>query len=141
MREGFAIVVAIFAAAVTATASAAALAYLFSVVPGGDILFGLLVAFFISFALVTIVGVPVALFLRHKGRFTLGPVIASGAIVGAVVPGLLIIPFEDSWHSYGPVLLASTVIGVISSSTFYGAHRLMSPNNSFNPTAEVGPIQ
>lgn len=142
MREGFAIPLAVTAAATAAAGLAVLLLWLARpswMSSSSDVL---VVYFFVvsaCFAYSMLVGIPIALVLKHKNRFRLAPMTIAGAIAGSV-PGLLI--FAGDWLTYTnyPDELALTAVlafcgglaGAAGGASFFGAHRLMSPNNSFN---------
>jgi len=143
MREGFAVFVAVLAAAVAAAGLAVLLIWLARpswLTDGTDLFVMFLFAFAACFAYSMLVGIPSALFLVHKNRFRFVQMTIAGAIAG-ILPGVILL-FSDVF-THSPSLKDLAVLGLIigcgglagaaSGASFFGAHRLMSPNNSFKP--------
>ena len=105
----------------------------------GPEMLGLLYVVFLVYA--AIVGLPVALYMRRRNAFRLGPSIFAGAAVGALPPfvvyGLdyLLRPTYYTRWVVGVLEICAygAVLGATSALVFYWLYRAMSPNNSFKP--------
>ena len=141
MREGFALFVAVIAAALCASVLTVVSAW--AAIPGqhpSDMLWALPIVFAGCFAYAMVVGLPIAIALNHKRRFRPGTMAIGGAMAGLLPAAVLLwpssipstVPLED-WGYFGLIVACGGAIGAASGVSFFAAHRLMSPNNSFKP--------
>ena len=138
MREGFALPIATLAGSVAGAVPPTFVALALPPLPEG-LTFVFLVCWAVCIPLVLFLGLPLALWLRHRGQYTSGRVAVSGAIAGAVVAALvggvaLADPQGPFWQVFGSMVATGALSGLATSAAFYWAHRLMSPNNSSKPT-------
>lgn len=73
----------------------------------------------VTYAVTLLVALPVVLWLRHVGRFTLGPVLALGAVAGALTALALAPRLHGEMFSVPFPWWAGVAVGLVCASVFW----------------------
>ena len=115
-------------------APAAAFVVVFVVIPGGEsaqVFLGaaFIVSLAVTFAHVLLLGLPLALVLLRKSKFSFRSMFVAGILVG-LVPAA-IVNWSSYWLEYLQLVSYTAGLGGLGGIVFYATYRLVRPNNSF----------